>query len=72
VKTRAGDYPADYANGPFEKSLPIAEAVALLEKLGSPNSNNCRSSDCIPPVREERTAAVAAPAPTVPARKPEG
>jgi len=72
VKTKAGDYPADYANGPFEKSLPIAEAVALLEKLGSPNSNNCRSSDCIPPVREERTAAAAVQAPAVQARKPEG
>lgn len=72
VKTKAGDYPADYANGPFEKSLPIAEAVALLEKLGSPNSNNCRSSDCIPPVREERTTATAAQTPAVPNRKPEG
>lgn len=71
VKTKAGDYPADYANGPFEKSLPIAEATALLEKLGSPNSNNCRSSDCIPPVKEE-TATVNVPSPAAAARKPEG
>lgn len=54
VKTKAGDYPADSANGPFEKSLPNPEAVALLEKLGSPNSHNCRSSDCVPPVKEDK------------------
>ncbi|MET0281884.1 MAG: ankyrin repeat domain-containing protein [Steroidobacteraceae bacterium] len=59
VKTKAGDYPADYANGPFQKSLPIPEAVALLEKLGSPNSHNCRSSECVPPVVAEPVAAVA-------------
>ena len=53
VKTKAGDYPADSANGPFEKSLPNPQAVALLEKLGSPNSHNCRSSDCVPPVKED-------------------
>lgn len=62
VKTKAGDSPADYANGPFEKSLPVPEAVALLEKLGSPNSNNCRSSDCVPPEKEERVVAAGAPA----------
>lgn len=83
VKTKAGDYPADYANGPFEKSLPIPEAVALLEKLGSPNSNNCRSSDCVPPEKEDRAVAGAAaptpaappqavPAPPAAARKPAG
>ncbi|MET0293273.1 MAG: ankyrin repeat domain-containing protein [Steroidobacteraceae bacterium] len=60
VKTKAGDYPADSANGPFEKSLPHPEAVALLEKLGSPNSHNCRSSDCVPPVKEEKPVVAAA------------
>jgi ankyrin repeat protein len=61
VKTKAGDSVADLANGPFEKSLPNPEAVALLEKLGSPNSHNCRSSDCVPPVKEDKpTVAVAA------------
>jgi len=54
VKTKAGDYPADSANGPFEKSLPNPQAVALLEKLGSPNSHNCRSSECVPPVKEDK------------------
>lgn len=54
VRTKAGDTPADMANGPFEKSLPAYDAVALLEKLGSPNSHNCRSSDCLPPVKEDK------------------
>jgi uncharacterized protein len=67
VKTKAGDYPADYSNGPFEKSLPSDEATALLEKLGSPNSHNCRSSDCVPPEKEERAVAGAAPAGQAPA-----
>ncbi|MEJ0100842.1 MAG: ankyrin repeat domain-containing protein [Pseudomonadota bacterium] len=57
VKSKAGDYPADSANGPFEKSLPNPEAVVLLEKLGSPNSHNCRSSDCVPPLKEEKAVA---------------
>ena len=70
VKTKAGDYPADYANGPFEKSLPVPEAVALLEKLGSPNSNNCRSSDCVPPEKEERVIAAGVPAVATPAPAP--
>jgi ankyrin repeat protein len=60
VKTKAGDTVADMANGPFEKSLPIPAAVALLEKLGSANSNNCRSSDCVPPVKEDKKPVVAA------------
>ena len=48
VKTKAGDTPADSANGPFEKSLPQPAAVALLVSLGAPVPTNCRSSDCIP------------------------
>ncbi len=64
VKSKAGDYPADSANGPFEKSLPNPEAVVLLEKLGSPNSHNCRSSDCVPPLKDEKAVASdAKPAP---------
>ena len=59
AKTKAGDTVADLANGPFEKSLPNPEAVALLEKLGSVNSHNCRSSDCVPPVKEDKKPAVA-------------
>jgi ankyrin repeat protein len=54
LKNKAGDTVADAANGLFEKSLPNSEAVALLEKLGSPNSHNCRSSDCVPPVKEDK------------------
>ena len=59
AKTKAGDTVADLANGPFEKSLPNPEAVALLEKLGSVNSHNCRSSDCVPPVKEDKKPVVA-------------
>lgn len=54
VRNKAGDTVADAANGLFEKSLPNPDAVALLEKLGSPNSHNCRSSDCVPPVKEDK------------------
>lgn len=62
VRNKAGDTVADAANGLFEKSLPNPEAVALLEKLGSPNSHNCRSSDCVPPTKEDKPAVVAAAA----------
>ena len=30
---------------------PHPETVALLEKLGSPNSHNCRSDQCVPAPR---------------------
>jgi uncharacterized protein len=46
AKSKAGDTVADLANGPFEKSQLHPDAVALLVKLGSVNSNNCRSSSC--------------------------
>lgn len=64
VKNKAGDTVADAANGLFEKSLPNPQAVALLEKLGSPNSHNCRSSDCVPNTKEEKPAVVASAAKT--------
>lgn len=47
VKSKAGDSPADMANGPWRFGLPHPETVALLEKLGSPNSHNCRSDKCV-------------------------
>jgi ankyrin repeat protein len=47
AKSRAGDSPADMANGPTRFGQPHPETVALLEKLGSPNSNNCRSDQCV-------------------------
>jgi len=62
AKTKAGDTVADAANGLFEKSLPNPDAVALLEKLGSLNSHNCRSSDCVPPVKEDKKPTVVAAA----------
>jgi ankyrin repeat protein len=47
VKSKAGDTVADMANGPTRFGQPHPETVALLEKLGSPNSHNCRSDQCV-------------------------
>jgi len=47
VKSKAGDSAADMANGPTRFGQPHLETVALLEKLGSPNSHNCRSDQCV-------------------------
>jgi hypothetical protein len=35
------------ANGPIPHSIPHADTVALLESLGSANSHNCRSDQCL-------------------------
>ena len=59
VKTKKGDTVADFANGPFHHSIPHPETIALLEKLGSKNSNNCRSDQCVPQVEEGKKVAVA-------------
>jgi ankyrin repeat protein len=73
VKTKAGDTVADMANGPTRFGLPHLETVALLEKLGSANSHNCRSDQCLVAPREDtaggrRGAAPAAPEPPKPGR----
>ncbi len=47
AKSRAGDTVADMANGPSRFGQPHPETVALLEKLGSLNSHNCRSDQCV-------------------------
>lgn len=47
AKSRAGDSAADMANGPTRFGQPHPETVELLEKLGSPNSHNCRSDQCV-------------------------
>jgi uncharacterized protein len=59
VKTKKGDTVADMANGPIPHSIPHSDTVALLEKLGSANSHNCRSDQCVPATVEEKK-----PAPT--------
>jgi len=70
VKTKKGDTVADMANGPFHHSIPHPETLALLEKLGSASSNNCRSDQCVPQIEEGKKAAVAdASASTKPAPK---
>jgi ankyrin repeat protein len=40
---RRGQTVADMANGPVQRIPPFVETVALLEKLGSKNSNKCKS-----------------------------
>lgn len=47
ARTKAGNSPADMANGPNRFAQPHPDTVALLEKLGSPNSHNCRSDQCV-------------------------
>ncbi len=59
VKAKKGDTVADMANGPFHHSIPHPETVAFLEKLGSANSRNCRSDQCVPEIDEGKKAAVA-------------
>ncbi len=45
---------ADMANGPTRFGIPHPDTVALLEKLGSANSHNCRSDQCLVNPREEK------------------
>jgi ankyrin repeat protein len=47
MKSKAGDSVADLANGPTRFGQPHPTTVALLEKLGSLNSHNCRSDQCV-------------------------
>lgn len=75
VKTKQGDTVADMANGPTRFGLPHPETVALLEKLGSENSHNCRSDQCLvapkkdPPPKTPETAKDAPAAATPATRK---
>ena len=41
--SRKGQTVADMANGPFQRTPPFPETVALLEKLGSKNNHKCKS-----------------------------
>lgn len=47
ARSKGGNWPADMANGPWRHGRPTPSTVALLEKLGSPNSNNCRADKCV-------------------------
>jgi ankyrin repeat protein len=53
VKSKQGDSVADMANGPTRFGQPHPDTVALLEKLGSPNSHNCRSDQCVVAARSQ-------------------
>jgi uncharacterized protein len=52
AKAKNGDTVADMANGPMHHSIPHPETLALLTKLGSINSHNCRSDQCVPEINE--------------------
>ena len=54
-----GDTAADFANGLFEHAIPHADTVALLEGLGSVNSHNCRSNECVVPTKEDKPVVAA-------------
>jgi len=43
VVSREGQTTADMANGPYQRTQPYPEAIALLESLGSVNNHNCQS-----------------------------
>ncbi len=43
--SRAGQTTADMANGPYQRTQPYPETVALLERLGSANNHRCLSCD---------------------------
>ena len=45
---------ADMANGPTRFGIPHPETVAFLEKLGSANSHNCRSDQCLVAPKEDK------------------
>ena len=49
-----GDTVADLANGPTRFGQPHLETVALLEQLGSANSHNCRSDQCLGAPKEDK------------------
>jgi uncharacterized protein len=73
VKTKTGDTIADMANGPIPHSIPHPETVALLESLGSANSHNCRSDQCLvapQPDSGRGRRGAEKPAETPPAAKP--
>jgi ankyrin repeat protein len=57
VTSKAGDTVADSANGLFEHASVHPDTVALLEKLGSKSNNNCRSNECVVPLKADRPAA---------------
>jgi ankyrin repeat protein len=64
VVAKDGNTLADMANGIFERAIPRPDTVALLTKLGSGNSHNCRSNQClITPQADAKKAAAPESAP---------
>ena len=67
---------ADMANGPTRFGIPHPDTVSFLEKLGSANSHNCRSDQCLVAPKEDKkppsTPTPATPAPAADSKKPGG
>jgi len=51
-----GESVADMANGPFQRAIVYPDTIALLEKMGSANSQNCRAAACLNPNRPAKNA----------------
>jgi ankyrin repeat protein len=66
-----GNTVADMANGPIEHSILHPDTIALLEKLGSANSNNCRSDLCVIAPRQQKQRDSKRPAEPAASDKPE-
>jgi ankyrin repeat protein len=64
ARTKDGDSVADLANGLFEHAVVHPDTVALLEQMGSINSHNCRSNECVVPTKEDKPVVAAKNAPT--------
>jgi hypothetical protein len=39
--SRRGQTTADMANGPYQRTSPYPETIALLERLGAKNNHKC-------------------------------
>ena len=65
-----GNTVADMANGPLAHSELHPTTVALLEKLGSKNSHNCRSALCVVIQDDKEKNKSATPAPAAPGAQP--
>jgi ankyrin repeat protein len=59
AKNKEGETVADLANGLFEHAVIHPDTVALLEGLGSENSHNCRSNQCLVPTKEDKPVVAA-------------
>jgi ankyrin repeat protein len=57
---------ADMANGPTRFGIPHPDTVSFLEKLGSANSHNCRSDQCLVLPKDDKKPTTVTPVSTTP------